>query len=206
MHTKRQKRQHGSIDDLFTEINSLHDDSKCKVIAISGFVGAGKTTTARKLSAGLGDVQIICIDEFIVNHMQDSPHFWDGIDWQRLINEVLIPASGESESIMYGVYDWTENRIVSQRRFPLPKFLIVEGVGLLRPDLMAFFYFSVWLDIPLQVAGARAVKRDKEKYHIESDSYWINSWSVNDREYFERFLPMELADFILSNFSTELAN
>lgn len=200
MRSERFPQRQGSICELVAAIKSQTLGPKCTVIAISGFVGAGKSTTARKLSADLDDAQIICIDEFIVNHMEDNPHCWDGVDWLRLKNEVLFPANDGCDSIEYGVYDWTENIILKHQRFPIPKFLIVEGVGLLRPELMPYFNHTIWLDVPIEIAGARAIKRDKEKYHIESDEYWINSWSVNDREYFDLYKPIELADSILCTF------
>jgi uridine kinase len=189
--------QRGSFDELISAIKIVGHDRKCRIIAISGFGGAGKSTLARTLAISIGEAEVVCVDEFIVNRLENNPHRWEGIDWRRLEREVLAPVELNQEWIEYGIYDWAENCVANHRRFPLPRFLIVEGVGLLRPDLMQYFDLTVWLDVPMETATARGMKRDREEYHIDADDSWINSWSVNDREYFEKYRPMEITNFIL---------
>ncbi len=189
----------GSITDLATEIRSHPTSPKCQVVAISGFLGAGKSTVARELQAILDDAAIICVDDFIVDQLQGSLRCWNDIDWGRLVEEVLRPIQQGSDNIAYGVYDWTQNNITDSRALKVPKYLILEGVGLLRSELIQFYNCTVWLDVPFDVAMARGRKRDCEQYHIDFVQRWQDICSVNDNEYFELYRPLELADFILVN-------
>ena len=179
--------------------------SDCRIIAISGFGGAGKSSLAAKMKGILSNAEIVCVDEFIVEQLHGQASRWEGIDWNRLIREVLFPASNNEKTITYGVYDWTENRVVRFRSFDLPKFLIIEGVGLLRPQLKSYFDYSVWLDVPLETATARGIKRDRELYGVDYEKEWREVWSVNDREYFNYFKPLDLADCILEELKISLS-
>lgn len=178
------------------ELTVMQAQRYCQIIAISGFGGSGKSTLAALMKDLLGDAEIVCVDEFIVDQLRGNEQGWEGIDWERLIREVLLPASNNEKTITYGVYDWTENRIISLRSFDLPKFLIIEGVGLLRPQLMSYFNYSVWLDVPLEAAMLRGIERDRELYGVDYEKEWREIWSKNDRQFFEQFKPKDLADCV----------
>ena len=77
--------------------------------------------------------------------------------------------------------------------------LIIEGVGLFRPNLLKYFTLKMWIDVPLDVASSRGKKRDRDEYHNPNDACWDGIWKDNDIEYFEKCKPKELADIIISN-------
>ena len=77
--------------------------------------------------------------------------------------------------------------------------IIVEGVGLFRPELMKYFAYTIWIDVPIDVAIARGKKRDREEYDSPNDELWDGMWKKNDEEYVAAFKPQEVADFVYSN-------
>ena len=146
----------------------------------------------------LSDCEVVSVDEFIVNQLRGDLHCWNGVDWARLEREVLRPASEGASVIEYGVYDWSTDCVTKTRQIELPRLLIIEGVGLLRPELTPYFDLKVLLDVPLEIAMNRGMQRDREQYGVDFEHEWRDVWSINDREYFEKYKPMESADFVLS--------
>lgn len=189
--------QKGNLENLVATIQEKAKDKKHFVIALSGFGGAGKSTTSKEMLKILDDATIVPLDKFIVNRLAERSEGWDGFDWGRLIEQVLQPIKSGEETIRYGVYDWFENKIVSEEEVKVKKYIFVEGVGLIRDSLKEYFDFSVWIDVPLDVASKRGVKRDKEEYGVDHNKFWAEIWQPNDRDYFEKYKPMENCDFIL---------
>lgn len=188
--------QNTSFEYLVSEIRAT--SSQTFVIAISGFGGSGKSTIAKKLVEALKDATIIPLDDFIMNRLQGRSLEWASFDWQRLIKEVLLPIRKREKSIEYGVYSWIEDKVAQKRTVEIKKYVIIEGVGLIRDSLQEYFDCTVWIDTPFDIAIARGKKRDKEEYSIDHDKLWDEVWGPNDKDYFDTFKPKEKADFVLS--------
>mgnify|MGYP001562813272 FL=1 len=177
--------------------------AKCKslnrpaIIAISGFGGAGKSTFANALGAKL-DAPVIGIDSFARDRLEKGS-LWEAMDFDRLEKEVLIPFSANTKLIEYGHYDWGRNDVMKTKLAEHNGFLILEGVGLLRPNLNKYFSYKIWIDCPKEEAVRRGKKRDREEYKNPRDENWDGIWMKNDTEYFETFKPKEVADFVFSN-------
>ena len=167
------------------------------VIALAGFGGAGKSTAADKLATGLGDTVVIPLDQFITNHLAERSPDWDGFDWARLIEQVLKPIHEGRKTITYGVYDWPRNKVTEDRTIQLPKYIIIEGCGLIRDQLKEYFDFSIWIDTPLEVASQRGSTRDRKEYNVDHDQFWKEIWVPNDKDYFDKYQPAANVDFLL---------
>lgn len=187
-----------SFEHLVQQIGVKSKNTEFFVIAISGFGGSGKSTTARKLAEALKDAISIPLDDFIVNRFQGRSSEWASFDWQRLIKEVLLPIRKGEKSIEYGVYSWIEDNVAQKKIVEIKKYVIIEGVGLIRDSLQEYFDCTVWIDTPFDIAIARGKKRDKEEYGADHDKLWDEVWGPNDRDYFEKCKPKERADFVLS--------
>lgn len=171
---------------------------KPAIIAISGFGGAGKSTFADLLGAKL-NAPVIRLDSFARDRLENNTVLWDSMDFDRLEREVLKPFSAGVKRIDYGNYHWGENKITETKSAEHKGFIIIEGVGLLRPDLNKYFAYKIWVDVPKEEAIRRGKKRDREVYKITRNENWDGIWKINDTEYFEKYKPKEMADSVISN-------
>lgn len=188
-----------SLEALGEEIKATTHGHSCVVVAMSGFGGSGKSSTAEKLATLLGDASIIHVDDFLVGRVPvRSPDMVD-FDWDRLTKEVLLPIREGKKCVEYGMYNWGKDIIEEKRNVALQKYVIIEGVGLLMKERMHFFDYAVWIDVPPDVAMLRGKKRDKEVYGVDHDRLWNEFWALNDEEYFEKHRPEALARYILQN-------
>ena len=187
----------GSINELVETIQKKADGKNHFVVALAGFGGAGKSTVANKLAKALGEAVVIPLDEFITNRLAGRSTDWDGFDLVRLEEQVLKPIQEGNETIKYGIYDWSQNKIIDTKNLQIPKYIIIEGCGLIREQLNKYFNLSVWIDLPLEVASERGNIRDREEYKIDNDQFWKEKWTPNDKDYFEKYQPAKNADFLL---------
>ncbi|MSU74300.1 hypothetical protein EXS57_00805 [Candidatus Kaiserbacteria bacterium] len=169
-----------------------------RVIGISGFGGAGKSTFAEMLSKML-DAPVICVDQFGIDRTIEDYTHWEGLDLKRLEKEVLIPFSKGDNAVRYGHWDHSANAIVEMTEVPNNGTLIIEGVGLFRPEILKYFSYKIWIDAPQDVAKERGKKRDREVHKNPQDEKWNGPWKRNDMEYFETYRPKEISDFIVQN-------
>ncbi|MDP9195283.1 MAG: phosphoglycerate transporter [Pseudomonadota bacterium] len=164
------------------------------IIAVSGFAGSGKSTLAGRVAETLRDTEIIPLDHFITHRLVHRDEDWSGFDRERFRREVLIPAR-EGKSITYGVYSWPDDAITSHRTVPPSLFLIVEGCSLFHPDLLPYYDFIVWIDMPLEESARRGAARDKA-LGADHDKNWQDIWMPNDRDFFQKYSPQTAADFV----------
>ena len=188
------------LQELSTEVRRRHKNNQRSVIALSGFGGAGKSTLANSLAELLGDAVVIHLDDFIIDRLSKRSADWNGINWSRLVSEVLKPIADGASAIEYGVYDWKSNSLSGKKSLVLPKYVILEGIGLIRENLRDFFAVTIWIDIPLETASARGKHRDVVEYgathHAE---LWDTIWTPNDRDYFIKYQPQVHADYLLES-------
>lgn len=175
---------------------------KPAIIAISGFGGAGKSTLANLLRDAL-NAPVICVDQFGIDRNIESYTPWKGIDFKRLEKEILIPFYSGETPVRYGHWDHATNAIVKDVDVQHSGLLIIEGVGLFRPELSKYLTYKIWMDVPQDVANARGKKRDREVYKNPQDEKWDGPWKRNDEEYFDTFKPNEMADYIVMNYENK---
>lgn len=182
--------------DIIKHVESLTPPA---IIAVSGFGGSGKSTISKKLSECLDKAPVVCVDSFFIDNTTTVYSLWDIMDFDRLTNEVLIPFSLGKEIISYGHYDWGNNSIKHQISVPKSKYLIVEGVGLFRPELLEFFDYKIWIDCPIDMALERGKQRDQVLYDDSQEEKWDGIWKENDLQCFNTYKPKEIADLIVNN-------
>lgn len=183
-----------TVENLVTEIQNRSGQNPI-VIAISGFGGSGKSTLAQKLHESLDKSTVIHLDDFIVDQLSSRSADWDGFDWERLKRQVLEPLQEGKKQVEYDVYDWPSNKLASKKKVDIEKYVIIEGVGLIRDELKQYFDCTIWIDIPLEIASERGRTRDREEYKVPHDNLWDELWTPNDRDYFEKYQPNKNVDF-----------
>lgn len=180
-------------------IDKLRSLPKPTLIAISGFGGSGKTTIANRIGEILNS-SVIGVDSFQTKGAFNTNFsLWKIMDFARLENEVLKPFSQGNRIINYGHFDAKNELIFETRQMKNDGLLIVEGVGLFRPELNEYFSFKIWVECPIEQAIERGKKRDREEYGNPTDERWDGVWKNNDLEYYEMFQPHKLADSIVLN-------
>ena len=186
------------MNKIIEDIKKLEDPF---IIAISGFGGSGKTTLANKLSIEL-NIPVISIDSFWKSNSKDYSN-WGIVDFKRFKHEVLIPFKDNFSEIEYGIFSWEKNGIASKTRLKNNGKLIIEGVGIFRPELIEYFDYKIWVDLDLEKSLERGKKRDRQDRNCRVDEEWDKNWDTvwkkNDKEFFENFNPKGLADLVYNN-------
>lgn len=168
------------------------------IVAISGFGGSGKSTLAESLQESLDSAFIVPTDSFHTNRARGRSHDWASIDRGRLQRQVLEPFR-TAGAVRYQIYDWITDRPGRWTQVQTGRHLIVEGVGLIHPDVMPFFDFTVWVDCSADIALERAIARDRAQgAGQDDDANWRTVWAPNDADFNRSFRPQERADVLYS--------
>ena len=169
------------------------------IIAISGFGGSGKSSLAKQLGKELG-ISVIGVDSFQKKGAFDIQYkLWEIMDYTRLEKEIIIPFINKIEIINYGNFNANVEAITETIEIKNTGKIIIEGVGLFRPELLKYFDYKIWVDCPIEVAIERGKKRDMEYGKILTDNLWDGIWRQNDKEYFDTYKPKEAANFLYKN-------
>jgi uridine kinase len=179
-------------------VSTIQNLPKPTIVGMSGFGGSGKSTLAKKLGQVL-NAPVIGVDSFQRKGAFDTEFsLWEIMDYSRLKKEVL-ESFLKKEDIHYGHFDPGKEIISNTVDIENKGILIVEGVGLFRPELMKYFTYKIWIDVPINEAILRGKRRDREEYGNPTDELWDGVWKENDIEYFSLFKPSERADLVISN-------
>lgn len=152
------------------------------LVAISGFAGSGMTTLAQRLQARVPGLVVLSID------------LLDTTDPLRMTDT------------------WAATqRQVLQDQLPPSPVAMVEGRGLLHPEVARLFQLRVWLDVTLEEATMRGnLKRYQES---RRDGGPLGQWVAEEppervsvdpaeSEFFARFRPDRTADVLFVPIAT----
>lgn len=180
------------LDNILGEIEKRH---KPLIVGISGFGGAGKSTLAKMLAEKTNGI-IIGIDSFWKSIETEDYNMWEVVDYGRLIDEVLVPFRAGKSVIRYREFDWEKGQIGEWKEISRKEILIIEGVGLFRPEVLKYIDYSIWIGRSIEESIRFGKKRDKEEYGIDNDRLWDGVWKRNDLECFEKYNPFHRADCV----------
>ena len=161
---------------------------RCRVVAIDGPGGAGKSTLAALVAQDL-DAQVVCTDDFA---SWDQPLEW----WPRLIEQVLEPLS-RNESGRFQRYDWAARQLAEWHEVPVAPFVILEGVSSSRAAFGPYLAFRVWVSTSRQERLRRGLERDGR----EALPLW-REWMAREDDYIAAERPEQRADLVVSGLST----
>jgi uridine kinase len=180
--------------DLVKKIKTL---KKPSLIAISGFGGSGKSTFTNALAVEIGGT-VLGVDHFFTSTKRTDYENWEIVDFGRLKKEIIKPFLQGSNPLKFHPFDWEANAVGTEVEQEVKDILILEGVGLFRPELINLFSYKIWIDCSLEVATERGKRRDKEDYGVNQDHFWDGIWTENEMQYWERCRPKEMADYLVN--------
>jgi uridine kinase len=192
-----------SAERLLGEIGSITPaNGRLAFIAISGYGGSGKSTLAGQVRESIEGCEVIPIDDFIVGAREGVDEDWATFDRERLRNDVLDVAK-PGRQLSYKTYnsgEYVSGRGGRLRTITPERILIVEGCGILHPELMQYFDYSAWVDCPRAVAVELAKSRDKSEGN-DNDRLWDEVWSPNDQRFFDKYRPDLLATVLVEHWT-----
>ena len=101
-------------------------NNHCRIIAIDGPAGAGKSTLATRIQNGVDNSKVAVVN------MDDLYAGWENALTSTLTrtleNNIAAPAF-EGKAFEYRKYDWIHNRFGEYRRIDVPDLLILEGLA-----------------------------------------------------------------------------
>jgi len=175
-------------------VESVLAEREPAVVAIAGFGGSGKSTLAGRLAEQFRVTarQVLSTDSLY----SETPHgrgLFDITDWPLLIR-LLSDARGQDRLVYVGRTYFGEPVVVDEA---MPTVLIIEGLRLLRPEVLTLYDVAVWIDCRLELATSRAKARNRSQGEGDYEfGLWDTLWAPLDAEYFARFKPHELASFV----------
>jgi uridine kinase len=172
-----------AVSEVSKRVRELSASKQFILIGIDGCGGSGKSTFAAELSEFLEAAPIIQIDDFyktsqernrIINPISIGWQF----DWQRLETEVLRPLTtrGYAE---YQRYDWKIDRLVEKRIIRAESPIIIEGIYILRPELLPYYDIRLWIECAKEIRLQRGIERDGE----QARSQWEDDWMKEEEKY-----------------------
>ena len=115
----------------------------------------------------------------------------------RLRREVLDPFRAGEQS-RFRRYDWSAGRLGDPEPLPAARVLVVDAIGLLHPDLDGAFDLTVWMDVDLETATSRGMRRDRAQ-GSDHEALWNDVWVPNELDFVARFDPRARADYLVEN-------
>jgi uridine kinase len=184
-----------NLHDVAKSITQANNEKFPILIGIDGFGGSGKSTLSKELQLALGNAQVIGIDDFIVKDRLLEVSAEEVLfDRSRLENQVLKPLS-EGKTAYHQKLSWVQNELEEPIELKRTKYVIVEGISTLHPDIAHYYDYKIWVDAPVEVAKQRGRQRDAGN---ENEAYW-DVWSANDVAYQAKYHPELTAGFVISN-------
>ncbi|WP_375389493.1 AAA family ATPase [uncultured Amnibacterium sp.] len=183
-----------------------------RLVAIDGVDGSGKTVLAAELAAALRDagrsVVEVHVDDF--HHLRArryargrlSPEgFWlDSYDYVALERDVLRPLRADGP----GFYRWGATDLDRDVRLDLvpveapgDAIVLVEGIFLHRNELVRWWDYSLYIDVPFEESARRMAVRDG--LPAAADDLHVRRYVDGQKLYFEACRPWERASVVIDN-------
>jgi len=188
------------FEDLVTLIMHRLTQQSEVVVAISGHGGSGKSTLAERLGRRFGvlDNQIIRMDSLYAENYLQAKDVFGLHDWSALIH--VLSHIRNSDRLRYLKRD--EKEVEAIVDVPKPRVVIVEGIRLIRLEIVPLADMSVWIDCPLDFATDRAKERNRQQGDSDDEiALWDTKWVPEAKLYIEKASPDKIASFIFTEYS-----
>lgn len=154
-----------------------------QIVLIDGRSGAGKTTIAKQIAAQ-NNAQLVQLDELYPG--------WEGLraGVQLAISEVILQCRVPQ-------FNWQTMRFGIPRTLNRQQRLVLEGCGVLTPDLISAArrtgarVITIWVECDEAERKARALARDGVSY----ENRW-ETWAAQEQQHIADHNPQQLAQKI----------
>jgi uridine kinase len=186
------------VSEISNRLRELSDSKQCILIGIDGCGGSGKSTFAAELSEVLEAAPIIHMDDFYKPSQERKTVTnttlvgWQ-FDWQRLKTDVLLSITTRGFA-QYQRYDWNTDSFKETRTIHACSPIIIEGIYVLRPELLSYYNFRIWVECSKEIRLQRGVERDGE----QARSQWEDDWMKEEEKYLLTCKPHLHAERIIS--------
>lgn len=206
---------------LSSKILEIEKDSPI-LIGIDGIDASGKTTLADELAEYLKDsieYDIIraSIDGFHNPEKiryakgKDSPqgYFYDSFNFPMVIDKLLNPLySGNLEYKTRAFDHSTDSEVIlSTQKANNNSILIMDGIFLLRPELINYWDLKIFLEVDFKVALQRNISRQLKEDPTFSEQKIIDRYNSRympgQKLYFKEVNPKDKSDIIVHNSNFE---
>jgi uridine kinase len=168
-----------SLSEIVEIINASNRRSHhCRIVAIDGPAGAGKSTLASRIQKNLVNSNVAVI------HMDDLYAGWENAltsTLTRTLENSIVAPVFEGKAFEYRKYDWLQNRFGEKIRIAVPELLILEGVGAGQKVIRKYLDQLIWIDIEPEIGLARVLLRDGD--YLETE---MRVWQMRESEHFKR--------------------
>ncbi len=187
-------------------------DGSCVRVAVDGPDGAGKTIFADELATAIRDsgrpAIRVSLDDFhnvrAVRYRrgQHSPDgcWLDSYNYDRFIAYVLDPLGpGGPRRYRAAAHDLASDAMLSPTPLTAPPaaVLVVDGLFLHRDELVGYWDFSIFLNVPFVITAARMARRDGTDPDPDHPSQ--RRYVQAQRSYFAACAPSERASLVIDN-------
>lgn len=207
------------INKLATRIQQIQSPHPVRV-AIDGVDASGKTFLADELIESLegNHRQIIqaSADNFhnpkslrwCRGSLSPEGFYYDSYNYKALISNLLEPLNHEGDRIIHtAVFDMVTDHPVSSPPIIVEDdaILILDGIFLLRPELMPFWDLSIYLVIDFAFSMSRGIARDTKLIgsQEEAERRYRERYVPGQRLYHHEENPLDKADILIDNNNLE---
>jgi uridine kinase len=186
--------------DLAHIIEKLLAKQEVVVVAISGHGGSGKSTLADKLARQfhVAENQIVRVDGLHAKNYMQTEGLFELHDWATIMD--ILAHAHTKDRLEYLKRD--DKEVESMVDVPRPPVVLLEGIRLIRPEVLPYVDVSVWIDCPLEVATKRAVERNRQQGDSEEEiALWESKWVPEAKRYVEQVAPRSIASFIYDGYA-----
>jgi uridine kinase len=174
----------GEVVDAVRRLADRHPE-RTVFVGVDGFGGAGKSTLADAIAAGVPRAVVVRVDDFWGPNIAE----WD---WARFREQVLEPLLAERPA-RYQIWDWADDVGGAWVDLPAGRVVVVEGVSSTRAEAGVPWDLTVWVEAPREVRLARALERDGPALMHR----WRDDWMPSEQRYAARERPQDRVDFVV---------
>lgn len=202
-----------AVESLATRIVVLPQRAS---VAVDGIDASGKTTLANELAvsieacgrpvirASIDGFHRPRADRYRRGDASPEGYYLDAFDYPAVRQSLLQPlAPGGSGRYRHAVFDYRADRPLAEPEESAPPnaVLLMDGVFLQRPELVDLWDYRIFVEVPFEVALARAVERDLPLFgSVETvQARYAERYFPAQRLYFAAARPLEHAEAVVYN-------